>query len=99
MKTKSIFFPLLMLLLTFLTFAKYREIKYFQNNSQEYTFVVYANQSDISDLKENLQNFTYQSVLDEQISDGNYKITVKCPPDKIKFINKIIDKLLSSEDK
>lgn len=98
MRFKNIFFPLIMLTLGFLTFLKYKEIKTFHEQSKDYTFIVSANQSKISSIKENLQNYTYQTVYEEKLEEGNYKITVKCPPDKIKFINKIVDKLLGPED-
>lgn len=79
-------FPVVMCLLAILTVAKYRSIVHFKSESREYSFVVSADKSEISGVKSRLQNYTYQSVDDEMIEEGLYRLTVRCPPDKIGFI-------------
>jgi hypothetical protein len=80
------FFPLMMFLLTALTVAKYRSIVAFKNESQEFTFVVSADKAEISGVKSKLENYTYQPVEDEMVEEGLYRITVRCPPEKIGLI-------------
>lgn len=82
-----------MLFLGVLTFVKYQEIKNFKERSQEFTFVISANPDKISSLKNDLANFTYQNVIEEEISNNNYKITIRCPPDKMRFVYKLLLKL------
>jgi len=84
-----------MCLLTVLTIAKYRSIVLFKNESREFTFVVSADKSEISGVKSKLENYTYQSVDDEMIEEGLYKLTVRCPPDKIGFIKGLVLKFSS----
>lgn len=89
-KYSKFFFPFLMLFLGALTFVKYQEIKNFKERSQEYSFVISANPEKISSLKNDLANFTYQNVIEEEIADNNYKITIRCPPDKMRFVYKLL---------
>lgn len=89
---KRYFFPVVMCLLTVLTVAKYRSIVAFKNESEEFTFVVSVDKSEISDVKNRIQNYTFQAVDDEMIGDGLYKLTVRCPPDKIGFIKNMMSR-------
>jgi len=75
-----------MFLLTALTVAKYRSIVVFKNESREFTFVVSADKSAMSGVKSKLESYTYQPVEDEMVEDGLYRLTVRCPPDKIGII-------------
>lgn len=84
------FFPLAMFLLTALTVAKYRSIVVFKNDSREFTFVVSADKSAMSGVKSKLENYTYQPVEDEMVEEGLYRLTVRCPPDKIGLVKGMI---------
>jgi hypothetical protein len=79
-------FPAIMFAITILTAVKYRSIVAFKNESREFTFVVSADRSEMSDVKSKLENYTYQSVDDEMIEEGLYRLTVRCPPDKIGLV-------------
>lgn len=83
---KKYLFPLLMCTLAILTIAKYRSIVSFKDQSKEFTFVVSADKAEISDVKNRLEKYTYQSVEDEMIEEGVYRLTVRCPPDKVGFV-------------
>jgi len=87
---RKYFFPLAMFLLTALTVAKYRSIVVFKNESREFTFVVSADKSAMSGVKSKLENYTYQPVEDEMVEEGLYRLTFRCPPDKIGLIKGMI---------
>ena len=99
MKFKNYIFAFLMLFLTTLTMAKYFEINYFKRNSEEFTFVVEGDANRILKLKKDIQNFTYQTVQEEMIQEGIYKLRVRCPPDKVNSIWALLGRLARKEDK
>lgn len=80
----------MMCLLTVLTVAKYKSIATFKSESKEFTFVVSADESEISGVKSKLENYTYQPVENEMVKEGLYRLTVRCPPDKIGIIKGFI---------
>ena len=89
---RKYFFPLMMFLLTVLTVAKYSSIVSFKSRSEEFTFVVSADKAEISGVKSKLENYTYQPVEDEMVEEGLYRLTVRCPPDKIGLIKGMLIK-------
>lgn len=85
MKTHK-FFIFLMIFLSVLTIAKYREIYRIKSNSKEFTFVIEGDEKEILSLKSNIQGITYQPVDGEKIEEGKYKLKIRCPPDKINYV-------------
>ena len=95
MRPKDIVFPLLMCFLTLATVYRYGVVKKFVESSQEYSFVVEADDVRLSQIKSELQGVTFQKVEQEMIEDGVYRITVKCPPDKVGLLWLLLDKFPS----
>ena len=81
-----------MCVLTLATVYRYGAVKSFVESSQEYSFVVEADEASLSRIKSELQGATFQKVEQEMIEDGVYRITVKCPPDKVGFMWLLLDK-------
>jgi hypothetical protein len=88
-----------MLSLTALTLARYLEIVDFKKSSEEFVFVVEGDASRISKLKTNIQNLTYQTVQEEMIEEGVYRLRVRCPPDKINSVWALLGRLSRKEEK
>ncbi len=80
-----------MIFMVLLTIMKYVEITNFRDKSQEYSFVLDGNNTQISALKADLQTLTFQEVKEEILEDGKYRLTFRCPPDRIKNILNNID--------
>lgn len=74
-------FAFLMLIMAFLTVARYRYISEFRAKSQEFSIVVVGDESDISAIRADLRNMTFQSVEQEDMGDGRYRLRIKCPPE------------------
>ncbi len=81
-----------MLCLMLLTLLRYVEIRNFESKSKEYSFVVEGKFADVSAMKADLSNRTRQPVDEELITDGQYKLTFRCPPEKIGFVFSMLDK-------
>jgi hypothetical protein len=43
-------------------------------------------------MKADLMNRTHQPVDEELLKDGHYKLTFRCPPEKIGFVFSMLDK-------
>lgn len=76
-------FAFLMLVMASLTVARYRYISEFRANSREFSIVVVGGESDVSAIRADLRNKTFQSVEQEDIGDGRYRLRIKCPPDSV----------------
>jgi hypothetical protein len=90
-------FPFLMFSLMLITLLKYSEIRDseirdFKSNSKEHSFVVEGKFVDISAMKADLMNRTHQPVDEELVTDGQYKLTFRCPPEKIGLVFSMLDK-------
>jgi len=55
-------------------------------------FEVDADQSRILSIKSELQNITYQPVIEEFLSEGRYRLIIRCPSDKIGAIQNFLRK-------
>jgi hypothetical protein len=85
-------FPFMMFSLMLITLLKYSEIRDFKSNSKEHSFMVEGKFVDISAMKADLMNRTHQPVDEELVKDGQYKLTFRCPPEKIGFVFSMLDK-------
>ena len=74
-------FAFLMLIMAFLTVARYRYISEFKAKSQDFSIVVVGEKADVSAIRADLRNMTFQSVDQEDIGDGRYRLRIKCPPE------------------
>lgn len=83
MRPRDLLFPLVMCLLTLATVYRYGAVRRFIDESREYTFVLAADEGSISRIKADLRGATFQRVDEESVEDGVYRITVRCPPDKL----------------
>ena len=90
MKLRDYTFSIIMCLLTLLSIYRYGAIKQFLEDSQEYTFVVKANSNLVDEMKSNLEDVTFQEVKQEKMDEETYKLTIKCPPDKIGRISMML---------
>lgn len=79
--------------LTLATVYRYCVVRDFINDSREYSFVVEADGDSVPRIKADLRGATFQSVEEEMIEDGLYKITVRCPPDKVGSVWSFISRM------
>jgi hypothetical protein len=82
-RLKRYAFAILMILLMSITIWRYAEIIDFEARSKEHSFVVSGDLADVSAMKADLQNITRQPVEDEFMTDGSYRLTFRCPPEKV----------------
>lgn len=92
------FFIFLMVILSVLTIAKYREISYVKSNSKEFTFIIEGDEKKISNLKLDIQEITYQHVDKEKIEEGKYRLRIKCPPERMNYIWSLLSKIQGEKD-
>lgn len=90
MKPRAYFFPVVMCLLTVATAARYAQIV--SLFGLEYNFVVQTNEEGLSRIKADLAAADLHSVQDSEIEDGVFRITVRCPPDKINLLSMILSR-------
>jgi hypothetical protein len=83
MRTRDLVFPLVMCFLTLATVYRYAIVRDFISDSREYSFVVEADGDKLPRIKADLRGVTFQDVEEERIEDGLYRITLRCPPDKV----------------
>jgi len=83
MRIRDFSFALVMCLITLVTAYRYGLVRDFVRCSREYSFVVEADGDTLSRMKSDLEDATFQRVEETMIEDGVYRITVKCPPDKV----------------
>lgn len=88
-----------MFLLAGLTIIRYRQISEFRSKSIEFSFVVSGDESDISAARSDLTNMTFQSVEQEDIGGGKYRLWVRCPPDSVGSVSSFLHgkKILKEE--
>ena len=79
-----------MLVMAFLTVARYRYISEFRAKSQEFSIVVVGEESDVSAIRADLRNMTFQSVEQEDMGDGRYRLKVRCPPESVDSVFSVL---------
>ena len=92
MRIRDYAFALVMCFLTVLTAFRYGSVRRFVEQSREYSFVVDADASSLERMKADLRGATFQGVEGEAMEDGRYRLTVRCPPDKVGFIWSLINR-------
>lgn len=93
MRFRDFSFALVMCFLTLATAYRYGAVKRFVRDSKEYTFFVEADRDRLKDMKSRLRGATFQSVGDEMVEDGLYRITVKCPPENLGIIWSMVGRM------
>lgn len=93
MRTRDLVFPLIMCALTLATVYRYGTVREFIRDSREYTFVVEADSCEVSRIKSGLAGATFQPVEGEMVEDGVYRITVRCPPEKVGSVWSLLGRL------
>ena len=81
-----------MFCLMLITLLKYADIRDFKSKSKEYSFVIEGKFVDVSAMKADLINRTHQPVDEEFVTEGQYKLTFRCPPEKIGSFFSMLDK-------
>lgn len=85
-------FPIVMILIMAFTLGKYILIQDFKNRSSDHFFLV--DKENIDSVEKALREITFQEIRKEKISENEYKITVKCPPDKVRSIKILINNII-----
>ena len=87
---------MIMCLLTVATAVGYSRIADLRRLGQEYNFVVRTDSEGISEIRANLADNDFCRVEELEISEGLYRITVRCPADKVgamwSVMNRIAEK-------
>lgn len=74
--------PLAMCILTVATVAKYAQLAEIKRAGQEYNFLVRTDEEGVMKIRSDLAAADLHGVDENEIEDGLYRITVRCPPDK-----------------
>ena len=77
-----------MAFLTLATSIRLYQIDKFKRKSENFAVVV--SQQDFLKVKSELENITYQPVDGEELEDGSYRLTFRCPPEKIQNLLSLI---------
>lgn len=93
MRIRDYAFALVMGVLTVATAARYASVRRFVDSSREYSFVVEADEASLERMKSGLRGATFQGVEGQAIEDGVYRITVRCPPDKVGAVWHLINRM------
>lgn len=99
MRMKDYAFALIMCVLTLMTAFRYVAIRRFVDGSERYSFVIEADKQTVVEMKRKLEGVTFQSVIDEMLDEGVYKITVKCPPEKVTSVWVLLSNILERREK
>lgn len=84
-------FPFVMVTICLLTVFRYASVREFRERSVPHGIVVES--ENIDAVEEALRGATFQPVNREKISENKYLITVRCPPESMGGISKIINRL------
>ena len=79
-----------MCFLSVLTVLKYKQINNFKANSTEYSVIVAIDKDKIEAIKKDIEMMTYNSVSEEKMENGRYRLKIKCPPEKLPNIKMFI---------
>lgn len=93
MRMRDYLFAAVMCVLTLATAYRYGSVRRFVEESREYSFVVEMDGADLGRVKSDLKGVTFQGVEGEAIDDGLYRITVRCPPDKVGLVWSLINRM------
>jgi hypothetical protein len=84
-----------MCLLTVATAAMYSEAR---RSGKEYNFVVRTDSEGVSKIRSHLADADFHRVEEAEIEDGLYRITVRCPSDKVGTMWSVMDRMLARRD-
>jgi hypothetical protein len=93
MRMRDYAFAIAMCVLTLATAYRYGSVRRFVDRSREYSFVVEMDEAGMMRMKSDLRGATFQGVEGEAIDDGLYRITVRCPPDKVGLVWSLINRM------
>lgn len=99
MRIRDYAFALIMCILTLITAFRYAAIRRFVDGSERYSFVVEADNQTVAEMKRKLEGATFQAVRDEMLDEGVYRITVKCPPEKVTSVWVLLSNILERREK
>lgn len=83
-------FPVVMIAIMIATIHRYNTIREFKKGSSEHSILVEA--EDIESLERAVRNATFQDMDYERISGGGYRIVLRCPPEKLASIIRVMQR-------
>lgn len=83
-----------MCVLTMATAVSYTRIVHLRRAGREYNFVVRTDDEGVVKIRSDLAVADLHGVRQSQIEDGLYRITVRCPPEKIGAMWSVMSGLL-----
>ena len=86
MKLRDFAFPLVMCLLTAATAWRYGSIVDSNKGTKVYSFLLETDRDGFSRIASGLEGSVCREVGGEEVSDGLYRLTVRCPPDKVSTV-------------
>lgn len=84
-------FPAIMIFIMIATLVKYGLIQDFKRRSSDHLFLVET--ENIKSVEKALRDATFQEIIKEKIAEDKYKITVRCPPEKVGSIRILINNM------
>lgn len=75
-----------MCLLTVATAWRYGSIVEANRGTKVYSFIVETDRDGFSRMASDLEESFCREVKGEEVSDGLYRLTIRCPPDKVSTV-------------
>lgn len=76
-------FPILMCFLTLATAARYRQVAEARRSAPEYNFLIKTDADGVTKIRSYLAEENLHAVRGQEVGDGLYRITVRCPSSKV----------------
>lgn len=90
-KILGLAFPVVMAVLMVLTAFRYSVVQDFKQRSGKHQFIVEA--EDLDSVKKAIRDATYQPVESEMISEGKYRLVVRCPSDSVGLVTGLMQRM------
>lgn len=98
MQSRGFVFPVIMCLLTVATVVGYSRIVDLRRLGQEYNFVVRTDSEGVSEIRAHLADNDFCRVEEVEISEGLYRITFRCPADKVGAMWSVINRIVENRE-
>lgn len=86
MRPRDFFFPAVMCALTLATAWRYASIVDEAKGPRVYSFLLETDREGMSRIESGLEDSLCRGVEGEEVADGLYRLTLRCPPDKFETV-------------
>jgi preprotein translocase subunit SecF len=93
---RKYWFTLYMSVIVSLTMVVFFNVFDFKNNSTEHSLTLSVDKMQAEDIRIKLQGITYQPVEIEPVGENQYRIKLRCPPEKYDQISRWVFKKIEN---